>query len=517
LLLIGMLAWFGLLAQGAWAGTMKAGRVGNVVTIETVSATQNEEVRMMIRSGNLTFVGGAFGTNTDVDANPGCAELATTTNVQCGNGPSVDRIVIRPGGGDDTFQTRTLAAGDVADVQAVIDADMGAGDDGLFVSDNSQAVTAIGGAGSDGLSSGPAVDRLEGGSGNDSLGGGAGSDELLGGTDFDNAFYSTSANLTLSLDGVRDDGDRAAGEADLLDSIESLQGGSGDDIITGNDGLNDLTGGEGSDRIDGRGGFDRLIGDFEGFATGGNDTIFARDGLADTVDCAGGADILFSDDVDIAFGCEQRESIPDLQPDRDGDGIDKPLDCNDLDGTVRPGAFDRPGDGVDQNCDGADAVDTDKDRDGFQAGFDCDDGRFDIHPGAREVLGNRVDEDCDGVNDPFAAFPTEVLLSARLGQITRVVGLVLVDLEGRERVRVTCKGKGCKFKPRRARAGRRADVLILDKQVRGLRLRPGMRVIVRITRRDRVRKIVTFTARANKPPKQRRRCVAPRGGRVASC
>ena len=121
--------WFGLLAPSAWAGTMKAGRVGNVVTIATTSPTQNEEVRMMIRSGNLTFVGGAFGTNTDVDADPGCTELATTTNVQCGSGPSVDRIVIRPGGGDDTFQTRTLAAGDVADVQAVIDAEMGPGDD----------------------------------------------------------------------------------------------------------------------------------------------------------------------------------------------------------------------------------------------------------------------------------------------------------------------------------------------------------------------------------------------------
>jgi hypothetical protein len=509
--------WFGLLAASASAGTMKAGRVGNVVTIESTSATQNEEVRMMIRSGNLTFVGGAFGTNTDVDANAGCAELATTTNVQCGDGPSVTQIVIRPGGGDDTFQTRILVAGDVPDVQAIIDADMGPGDDTLSVSDNSQRVVGVGGDGSDGFFSGPAADRLEGGPGNDRFGGGFGSDELLGGSDFDNSSYGGHAgNLTLSLNGVRDDGDPALGEADLLDSIESLQGGSGDDIITGDDGINDLFGGDGSDRIDGRGGFDQIVADFEG-GTGGNDTIFARDGLADTITCGDGFDIAFTDDVDIPFGCEDRQSIPDLQPDRDGDGIDKPLDCNDLDGTVRPGAFDRPGDGIDQNCDGADAVDNDRDRDGFVAGFDCDDDNRDIHPGGREVLGNRVDEDCDGDNDPFPAFPTEVLLSARLGPVTRVVGLVLVDLEGRERVRVTCKGKGCKFKPRRARAGRRANALILDKEVRGLRLRPGMRVIVRITRRDRVRKIVTFTARANKPPKQRRRCVAPNGGRVASC
>jgi Ca2+-binding RTX toxin-like protein len=495
---------------------MKASRAGNVVTIESTSPTQSEEVRMMIRGGNLTFVGGAFGTNTDVDANAGCTDLGGT-NVHCGNGASVDRIVIRPSGGDDIFQTRILAAGDVPDLQALIDADMAAGDDSLSVSDNSQRVVAVGGDGSDGLFAGPAVDRLEGGPGNDRLAGGLGSDELLGGADFDNASYGGhTGNLTLDLDGQRDDGDPALGEADLLDGIESLQGGSGDDIITGDDGINDLEGGDGSDRIDGRGGFDRIGADFEGGA-GGNDTIFARDGLADTISCFGGFDIAFTDDVDIAFSCEDRQSIPDLQPDRDGDGIDKPLDCNDLDGTVRPGAFDRPGDGVDQNCDGADAVDNDRDRDGFVAGLDCDDGNRDIHPGAREVLGDRVDEDCDGVPDPFAAFPTEVLLSARLGQVTRVVGLVLVDLDGRERVRVTCKGKGCKLKPRRARAGRKADVLILDKQVRGLRMRPGMRLIVQMTRRDDVRKIVTFTARANKPPKQSARCVAPGGGRVAQC
>ena len=48
-------------------------------------------------------------------------------------------------------------------------------------SNNSQIVTALGGAGNDNLFSGAAVDRLEGGPGNDGLGGGSASDELLGG------------------------------------------------------------------------------------------------------------------------------------------------------------------------------------------------------------------------------------------------------------------------------------------------------------------------------------------------
>jgi hypothetical protein len=312
-----------------------------------------------------------------------------------------------------------------------------------------------------------------------------------------------------NLDNLRNDGQ--AGENDLVQDVESLTGGEADDVLTGNDGLNDLDGRGGADRITGGGGFDRID------AGLGNDTVFAADGLADFIDCADGADIAFTDDVDIPFQCEDRRSSPELQPDRDGDGVDKPLDCNDLDGTVRPGAFDRPGDGVDQDCDGADDVDTDRDRDGFPAGFDCDDGNAAIHPGARERLDNRVDEDCDGAPDPFAAFPTAILLSARISAVTDVVGLVLVDLDGRERVRITCKGPGCGFKVKRARAGRRAVSLILDRLVRGQRLRPGARLAVRVTRRDGVKKTVTFTVRAGRFPTQKTACTAPGDGKVARC
>lgn len=166
----------------AWAGTITASRFGNTVTIQTnnLAADVDEEVRMAIRSGALTFIGGAFGTNTDVDAGFGCAELfAGSVNVQCGSGVAL--LVIRPGAGDDSFTTRALAAGDDANINTAVDADMGPGDDLLSVSDDAQAAVALGGDGNDGLFSGPAVDRLEGGPGADDLGGGLGSDTLLGG------------------------------------------------------------------------------------------------------------------------------------------------------------------------------------------------------------------------------------------------------------------------------------------------------------------------------------------------
>ena len=499
-------------AAPAWAGTIEVSRAGDgTVTARSLTPGSRDGVRMSRTGGTIYFVGGEFGTATNVDpVGPNCATGMTANDAYC---IVVTGLVLRPGDGDDSFTTRVVTGyGTSADPAVPIDADMGPGDDILSVSDTTQPVVARGSAGSDNLAGGGAADRLDGGAGNDGLSAGAGNDEFVGGPDFDTVFYTDHAgDVNVSLDSVRNDGDAALGEAELLDGIEGVYSGSGDDIITGNDGLNDLTGGPGSDRIDGRGGFDRI------FGLDGNDTIAARDGLADTIDCSTGDDIVTTDDIDIAFACEHRDSRPDLQPDRDGDGLDKPLDCNDLEATTRPGAFDRPGDGVDQDCDGADDVDLDRDRDGFLAGFDCDDGNARIHPGAREKLGNKVDEDCDRVADPYAAFLTTVLLSARITSVSELVGLVLVDLDGSERVLVTCKGPGCPRKPRRARAGKKAESLILDRLVRGRTLQPGAKLTVRITRRDRVRKIVTFTVRAGQSPKQRTRCRAPRGGKVARC
>ena len=40
--------------------------------------------------------------------------------------------------------------------------------------------------------------------------------------------------------------------------------------------------------------------------------------------------------------------------DSDHDGVCTPLDCNDQNTNVNPTASDPPGDGIDQNCDGAD-------------------------------------------------------------------------------------------------------------------------------------------------------------------
>ncbi|MEN8257875.1 MAG: MopE-related protein, partial [Thermodesulfobacteriota bacterium] len=98
-------------------------------------------------------------------------------------------------------------------------------------------------------------------------------------------------------------------------------------------------------------------------------------------------------------------------PDSDNDGYTDAAcggtDCNDNNAAINPGASEVCGDGVDQDCSGVDLscpppVCPDSDNDGFAdaacGGTDCNDNNAAINPGASETCGDGVDQDCSGAD-----------------------------------------------------------------------------------------------------------------------
>jgi hypothetical protein len=98
--------------------------------------------------------------------------------------------------------------------------------------------------------------------------------------------------------------------------------------------------------------------------------------------------------------------------DGDGDGFGDSAtcaldDCNDANAAINPAATDVCENGVDEDCSGADATcscaSTDGDGDGYGDGaacspVDCNDANSNVNPGATETC-NGIDDDCDAVTD----------------------------------------------------------------------------------------------------------------------
>ncbi len=113
-----------------------------------------------------------------------------------------------------------------------------------------------------------------------------------------------------------------------------------------------------------------------------------------------------------------------MDRDKDGFGTGEGCpaeDCNDTDVHTNPGAVDLPGDTIDQDCDGSDAVlpqdCRDADRDGYGEGdgcrgADCDDADPRVNAGRREICGNGRDDDCDDRDDVCVGMGTGECIDA---------------------------------------------------------------------------------------------------------
>ncbi|WP_160005264.1 VCBS domain-containing protein [Rhizobium sp. 18055] len=221
-----------------------------------------------------------------------------------------------------TYAGQTVGADKATDTSAVTDKVVG-------IDNVSGIVNVTGSTGNDAIVGGSEDNVLKGGAGDDRLIGGGGNDVLDGGTNTtvgftvpgsptsdgaaailasvhggDTADYSgSSANIIANLGDAANwpvtiGAHQATGEgSDTLNGIESVAGGSGDDVIFGDGSANILVGGAGSDNIFGGAGDDLLYGgdDTVGdglFAGAGDDVLILGNG-GGTAKGEGGNDLIY--------------------------------------------------------------------------------------------------------------------------------------------------------------------------------------------------------------------------------
>jgi hypothetical protein len=288
-------------------------------------------------------------------ANPGENNFFTVNWGNVGAGPDFvpkfdDHVDITPGPG--CVVDALGGHCDIAGTSPTVIIHLGDGND-IAESNNDHAaghsVQFYGEDGDDDLQSQGSADLLDGGPGNDRLepdddDAGSG-DVVVGGPGVDSLWldYATGGNgpITASFDGVANDG--FAGETDNYGAdIENLEGvgtapsiaftgtdgpnhvqmrsespdvliglggddvidgANGNDVIDGGDGNDTIYGGGNDDQIKGGPGLDSLSGEGSGsgffISVAGNDTIDARDGVREQLNCGPGADTAVVDDLDV--------------------------------------------------------------------------------------------------------------------------------------------------------------------------------------------------------------------------
>jgi hypothetical protein len=162
--------------------------------------------------------------------------------------------------------------------------------------------------------------------------------------------------------------------------------------------------------------------------------------------------------------------------DSDGDGFFTPADCDDANGAIHPGAADAPGDGIDQDCSGADA------------------------PSPALQPTQRGSGSGSGSGEGAQAIAAALRAKWRLGEAgTAVRRLILTGLPAGAKLQVRCRGAGCPFAQKRLGSSRGQAKLtrLFAKSV----LKPGALIELLIDVPGMTPEVIDIKMRSGRKPK----------------
>jgi streptogramin lyase len=137
----------------------------------------------------------------------------------------------------------------------------------------------------------------------------------------------------------------------------------------------------------------------------------------------------------------------------------------------------------------------DRDGDGYPQGVDCDDLSAAIHRLAVDKPGNHIDEDCDGTDAAFERFQPHVGAGfKRLGHGRIAFTRLTIDaMPAGSRLELRCAGPGCALKGYSATIAKPVQRVDVTKRLRGAKLRKGARVELTLSRPGYITTIVRWT------------------------
>jgi Ca2+-binding RTX toxin-like protein len=242
------------------------GEYGDSSVTYTASSGEHNDVTVTASLDNVTF--DDAGPGVVVTAGRGCDQLGPHT-ARCY--PRRDPVYTNVNAGDEDDSVRLIAGADASESFSVSGAagndTLAAGDQGAALDGGEGADTLSGGAGGDSIVGGPGGDTITAGAGDDSItpdgpGSAPAADVIDGGPGRDSVSYS-ERTTAVDVDLERPEGNGGRGENDTIRGVESVSGGSGPNVLRGDEAANVLTtAGPGPKVVEGRGGDDQITGSY---------------------------------------------------------------------------------------------------------------------------------------------------------------------------------------------------------------------------------------------------------------